>query len=140
MPCIVSTSLYDVARQEVLVRRRELRAHEQREHAARDEEDERRADVEDPEPLVVGRREPPREAVAAPVGAVGGLSSRSPLGLEPLRVREERVDLLVRPGAADRGHRADALADERLEPVAVGERRVARERRADERRCRAGGR
>ena len=60
-----------VAREEVLVGRRELRAHEQREHAAADEEDDRREDVEDPDALVVGRREPRREAVPAPVGAAG---------------------------------------------------------------------
>ena len=55
-----------VLRQERLVRRRELRAHEQREDAAGDEEDERRRDVEDPDPLVVDGDEPARDAAALP--------------------------------------------------------------------------
>src|SRR5262245_10251185 len=60
-------------------------------------------------------------------------SARAATCLEVLRVGVEGVDLLVRPGAADGRHRAHALADERLELVAVGEGRVAGERRADER-------
>ena len=60
-----------VLRQEVLVRRRELRAHQQREHAARRR---RRPsavhDVEDPDPLVVDGREPARDLAALPVARV----------------------------------------------------------------------
>ena len=59
-----------VARHEVLVRRRELRAHQHCEQPAQAEEDERRADVEDSDPLVVGRRGPADHAPLAPIRPV----------------------------------------------------------------------
>ena len=55
-----------VLRDEVVVRLGELGAHEQRHHAGGEEEDERRDDVEDPDPLVVERRQPARDAAVAP--------------------------------------------------------------------------
>ena len=60
-----------VARDEVLVRRRELRTHEQRHDPAGHEEEQRRGDVEDPDPLVVGRRQPAGDASFVPGGTSG---------------------------------------------------------------------
>ena len=51
---------------EVVVRLRELGPHEQRHQAGREEEEERRDDVEDPDPLVVDRRQPAGDAAVAP--------------------------------------------------------------------------
>src|SRR5262249_4863793 len=48
-----------------------------------------------------------------------------------VRVRDQRVDLLVRPVAADRRHLADALAQDRRDPLAVVDQRVVAERGAD---------
>src|SRR5437016_3468480 len=48
-----------------------------------------------------------------------------------VRVRDQRVDLRVRPVAADGRHLADALAQHRLDPLAIVQQRVAAERRAD---------
>ena len=53
-----------VAREDVLVGPRELRAHQERDDPAGDEEDQAREDVHDPDPLVVDRREPAGEAAA----------------------------------------------------------------------------
>ena len=70
VPCIVNSSLY-VARDETLVRLRELRAHQQGHQPAGDEEDGGRGDVEDPDPLVVDGDEPARHAAARPGGDAG---------------------------------------------------------------------
>jgi hypothetical protein len=65
-----------IPRQEVLVRLRQLRAHEERKHAAGAEEDEARDEVEDSNPLVVDGRDPAREAAAPPRhGVLDGLGS-----------------------------------------------------------------
>ena len=58
VPWTVKSWLYLVAGHEVLVRRRELRAHEQRQEPADDEEEQARDDVEDPDPLVVDGGQP----------------------------------------------------------------------------------
>ena len=50
-----------VLRQEMLVRRRELRAHEQRQRCRRPRRTRATSDVEDPDPLVVDGREPARD-------------------------------------------------------------------------------
>ena len=71
VPWIVTACVVVLADEEGLVRRRELRADQQREAAAEREEDERRPEVEDPDPLVVDGRQPRGDAAAAPVGAVG---------------------------------------------------------------------
>ncbi len=55
-----------IAREEVLVRLRELGAHQEGKHAAGAEEDEARDEVEDPDPLVVDGRDPARVAAAPP--------------------------------------------------------------------------
>jgi hypothetical protein len=59
-----------VAREELAVGRDQLRAHEQRHHAAGDEEEQGRPDVQDPDPLVVDRRQPRGDAAGHPVGPV----------------------------------------------------------------------
>ena len=66
MTCVVGAF-----REERLVGRRELDAHREGEDAADREEDERRQDVEDPDALVVDRRQPRRHLARAPVGAEG---------------------------------------------------------------------
>ena len=76
VPWIVTASLYELRVRNVSFGRRELRADQQGEEAAEREEDERRPDVEDPDPLVVDRRQPRGEAAAAPVGAVRGDGGR----------------------------------------------------------------
>ncbi len=60
-----------VRRQERVVRRAELDAHHQRLDAADQEEDERRDEVQDPDPLVVGRRDPGDPAGGLGLDAVG---------------------------------------------------------------------
>ena len=51
---------------EVVVRLRELGPHQERHHPGREEEEERGDDVEDPDPLVVDRRQPAGDAAVAP--------------------------------------------------------------------------
>ncbi len=59
-------------RDQRVVRRAELQAHHQRLDAAEAEEHERRDHVHDPDPLVVGRRDPARPAARLALDAVGG--------------------------------------------------------------------
>src|SRR4051794_33798849 len=54
-----------------------------------------------------------------------------------LRVRDQRVDLGVRPVARNGRHLADALAEDRLDALAVVQQRVAAERGPDVRRVQA---
>ena len=71
-----------------------------------DEEDERRRDVEDPDPLVVRRDEPARHPPALPGGyrlSPGCHSAGSPSGSWPARRSARRVQL-----GADGGHRRAA--------------------------------
>ena len=56
---------------EVVVRLGQLRAYEQPHNAGGEEEEERRDDVEDPDPLVVERRQPARDASVVPGGRRG---------------------------------------------------------------------
>src|SRR5215210_88861 len=56
----------------------------------------------------------------------------APFLREPLRVRDQRVDLLVGPRVAHGGHVAAALAQQRLEALSVAEQRVPADRRSDE--------
>ena len=61
----------DLGRDEVVVRDAELQAHHQRLDPAEDEEHPRRDHVEDPDPLVVGRRQPAEQAARRALDAVG---------------------------------------------------------------------
>ena len=70
VPWIVTTSLYEFFVRKCSSGVASCDADQQREHAADREEDERRDDVEDPDPLVVDRRQPRADLAAAPVGAV----------------------------------------------------------------------
>src|ERR1044071_4155812 len=49
----------------------------------------------------------------------------------PLQIRDERVQLPVAPGPADRGHPVAPVAHEQRQRVAVGEDRALRDRRPD---------
>src|SRR5579884_84978 len=64
-------------------------------------------------------------AVSAPA------TTLRPLLRELLRVRDERVDLVAGPVLADGRHQPGPVAQQRLDPLAVAEQRVAAERRAD---------
>src|SRR5436309_15394465 len=61
----------------------------------------------------------------------GSTSALTAILPEALRVGDQRVDLGVRPVAADRRHLPDALAQDRLDALAVVDQRVVAERRAD---------
>jgi hypothetical protein len=60
----------DLRRDQAVVRLAQLQAHHQRFYTADDEEHERRDHVEDPDPLVVGRRQPAHQAVRLALDAV----------------------------------------------------------------------
>src|SRR3954453_5836161 len=66
------------------------------------------------------------------MGASALVATLAPSPGEALRVRDQRVDLRVRPRVADGGHVAAAFAQQRLDPPPVGEQRVAAECRPDE--------
>ena len=115
---------------EVVVRLRELGAHQERHHAGREEEEERGDDVEDPDPLVVDRRQPAGDAaVAARSGStVSVRTATSPGRLLRLRRSEQpRFDLMYATSAA-------ICASG---PAAAGRRHVARRSRTCPGRCRA---
>ena len=78
-----------LGREELLVRMRELRAHEHGQDPARAEEDEACDEVKDPDPLVVDGRDPGREAAAVPRHRVDGLGSN----------RHRRIPASGRPSA-----------------------------------------
>src|SRR5438874_9452799 len=133
-----------VAGEDVLVRPRELRAHQQGDDPAGHEEDQAREDVEDPDPLVVDGRQPARVAAARDDGRSG--SARDPnrhsapssnaadmylldgalaCSREALDVGEQGVHLPRIPAPADRGHLDAAVSQQRLDRVGLVEDRVS---------------
>ena len=148
MPWIVTAWLYELFGQERLVRRRELRADQEREDAAEREEDERRADVEDPDPLVVDGRQP-RGDPAAGASRRGrrrpGVSALAATGRVPVRSASSCTRRARRSGRRSSRCRRPASCPTPLRrivvrPFASVSSGLLAERRADVAAVRAGGR
>src|SRR4051812_43535133 len=67
-----------------------------------------------------------------PVAAGALLATRSSVEGIALEVRDDGVDLALRPAVADRRHRGAAVPEDGLELLRVRRQRIADERRADE--------